>query len=499
MPNTAGFRRRRNLVQLSEKTYSNYLQERYGRASEGPLTDFLSRQDGVLILDNQIALNDLVHQHHLPLEVVYYPQVTRQIQRMQNWIRQARWQTGYRGHMHYAYATKANFSAGVVETALAAGAHYETSAASDVEIARHLWRRGLLSPDRLVCCNGSKEAAYLEAITRLRQDGCRKVIAIADSLEEVVALREVPLPLWFGVRERAAGNRDGSRPGNDRFGLTPREIDQVVSLLAESHHQLVLYHAMVGTQIEDRAYFLNMLRDSVVAYCQLRRRVPTLRYFNIGGGMPTAGYRIDFAFDYKAFLVSLFEEVQRICGEYGVPTPDLIGEFGRYTVATHSLYLFEVGSVKAGRNHEPDWYLINGSLMVSMPDLVMVPKQEFLVFPLSDWDAPVRPVRLAGRRTCDSDDVYPRYPAEPLMLPNTGAGLVLVFLGVGAYQQMISGMGGVHHCLCPEPQRLFIRERGGKLTMQHQPQQDQATIMRLLGYQPERLVQSIRAPRRKAS
>jgi arginine decarboxylase len=91
-------------------------------------------------------------------------------------------------------------------------------------------------------------------------------------------------------------------------------------------------------------------------------------------------------------------------------------------------------------------------------------------------------VRLAGRRTCDSDDVYPRPDAPPLMLPDVGAGLVIAVCGVGAYQQMISGRGGAHHCLSPEPTRVIISQVNGRLISRVVPQQDQATIMQLLGY-----------------
>jgi arginine decarboxylase len=94
------------------------------------------------------------------------------------------------------------------------------------------------------------------------------------------------------------------------------------------------------------------------------------------------------------------------------------------------------------------------------------------------------PVRLAGRRTCDSDDVYPRPERPPLMLPDLGAGLTIAICGIGAYQQMISGRGGAHHCLSPEPARIIVGESAGRLVSRYVPQQDQATIMRLLGYQP---------------
>lgn len=476
------------MVKLKQQSYADYINDRYGIKAEGRLTDFVSRRNGQLYLGGRVNLNELVEQHDAPLEVVYTPQITEQVRRMRAWAEQARERSGYAGSFLYAYATKANFAAEAVQTALSAGVHYETSAAADVMIAHNLWRQGTLPEGRLICCNGSKEPNYLAAIRALRLDGCETVIPVLDDLDELQALISTPAAMQFGVRERAAGNRDGRHPGNDRFGLTAEEIATVAERLAGTQHRLVVYHAMIGSQVEDETHFLATLRDSVENYCRLRRRVPTLRYFNFGGGVPTSGYDLGFSFDYAGFLTMLMSTIRATCEAYDVPMPDLIGEFGRYTVATHSVFLLEIGATKAGQPDDADWYLVNGSMMVSLPDSILVQGQEFIVLPLNGWDAPVRPVRLAGRRTCDSDDVYPRPDQPPLMLPNIGAGLVIAICGVGAYQQMISGRGGAHHCLSPEPARIIFSENSGRLVSRHVPQQDQTTIMRLLGYQPHPVI-----------
>ncbi|NJN15219.1 MAG: arginine decarboxylase [Oscillochloris sp.] len=468
------------------------MQQTYGFSGEGELSDFMTRHNGDLYLGGEINLTELARSHGAPLEVVYTPQITAQVQRMQGWAAQARARAEYSGAFLYAYATKANFAAEAVQTALVAGAHYETSAAADVVIAHSLWRQGILPADRLIFCNGSKEPNYLEAIRNLRLEGCERIVPVLDDLDELRLLSDTPAPLMFGVRERAAGNRDGTHPGNDRFGLSSDEIDQAAAQIAASRHQLVLYHAMIGSQVENEAHFLATLRDSVEHYCRLRRQVPTLRYFNFGGGIPTSAYSLNFGFDYERFLTKLMATIRDICAAYNVPMPDLIGEFGRYTVASHSVYLLEIGATKAGAPDQPDWYLVNGSLMVSLPDSILVHGQEFVILPLSDWNRPVKPVRLAGRRTCDSDDVYPRPDQAPLMLPDTGAGLIVAVCGIGAYQQMISGRGGAHHCLNPEPARIIVRERAGRLVVDYTPQQDQATIMRLLGYQPQHMATPLR-------
>jgi arginine decarboxylase len=479
---------------LSKQTYLDYVQNRYGIGSEGMLTDFLSRRDGRLLLADRIDLSTMVERYGAPLEIAYCPLITEQVERMRDWAAAARQRTGYEGGFLYAYATKANFAEEVIRTALAAGVHYETSATSDVLIAHHLWRQGTLTDDRYMFCNGSKEDAYIDAIVALREAGYERIVPILDDLDELDALLErCAAPLLLGVRERHAADAvNPAHPGGERFGLTPEEIDLVAERLAGTPHRLVVYHAMVGSQIEDIDGWMARLARSATAYCRLRRRVPTLRAFNFGGGMPTSAYALDFAFDYQGFLARLMEELAATCWAFDVPQPDLIGEFGRYTVASHNLYLLEVGAVKLGQGGAEPWYLINGSMMVSLPDSVIVEDQQFIVLPLDRWDAPAQGVRLGGRRTCDTDDFYPRPSQPPLVLPEHGAGMVVAVLGVGAYQQMISGRGGAHHCLNPEMRRIIIEQDGDALVVREIAPQSLGAIMGLLGYTSESLEPSAR-------
>jgi arginine decarboxylase len=490
---------------LSKQSYLDYVRNRYGIEPEGMLTDFLSRRDERLLLADRIDLAAMVERYGAPLEIAYCPLITQQVEQMIDWAAAACAQSDYAGAFLYAYATKANFAEEVVRTAIAAGANYETSATADVLIAHHLWQQGVLPESRYLFCNGSKEDGYIDAIVALREAGYARVVAILDDLDELEALiTRCKLPLMLGVRERhPADSVNPAHPGGERFGLTQDEIAQVAVRLEGTPHRLVVYHAMVGSQIEDMDGWMTRLARSAANYCRLRRRVPTLRAFNFGGGMPTSAYALDFTFDYAEFLSRLMATMTATCGAYDVPQPDLIGEFGRYTVASHSLYLLEVGSVKEGQSSaeaqggasaEP-WYLINGSMMVSLPDALIVEDQEFIVLPLDRWDTPAQAVRLGGRRTCDSDDIFPR-PGQPaLMLPEDGKGMVVAVFGVGAYQQMISGRGGAHHCLNPEMRRIIIEQDGdpatgtglGALVVRELAPQSLGAIMGLLGYVAEPL------------
>jgi arginine decarboxylase len=480
-----------------EQTYRDYLQARYGMSDNGLLNEFISRRDGKLMFAS-VDLEALVAQHGAPLEIAYCPLITEQVQRMQGVAQQAREAVGYIGSFIYAYATKANFSEEVVRTALNAGVHYETSSVADVRIATDLWRRGSLPHERYVFCNGSKEDDYITAILKLRLAGNANVVPVLDDLDEWADYRACSVAMRVGVRAREYAKC----AGGDRFGLLPDEIDQVVATLSGTPHQLVLYHAMVGSQLENEDAWLSKLSAAVTAYCELRQRVPTLHMFNFGGGMPTSAYDLGFKFDYDAFMTRLFTTIADICAAYDVPVPDVIGEFGRYTVASHSMYLLEVGKVKRGRDGDAPWYLLNGSLMVSAPDTLIVDDQQFIVLPLSGWDDQAQVVRLGGRRTCDSDDMYPRPGQEPLVLPETDGGQIIAVFGVGAYQSMLAGKGGAHHCLSPEMKRVIIEQDGDRLVTRVVEQQNLAQIMTALGYgtetQPAR-VRRAPAPRIRRS
>jgi arginine decarboxylase len=469
--------------------FLDYVQGQFGVQTEGMVTDFLSRREGRLLLADQVDLSALVERYGAPLEIAFCPLITQQVERMRAWAEAAQNATGYQGAFLYAYATKANFAEEVVRTALQAGVHYETSAAADVLIAHMLWNQGLLKNDRYIFCNGSKEDTYIDAIVTLREAGCELVVPVLDDLDELEALLDrCRMPLNLGVRERhAAAHVNPAHPGGERFGLTAAEIAQVVRRLEGTPHRLVVYHAMVGSQLENLDAWMQRLSESATAYAQLRQQVPDLSIFNFGGGMPTSAYALDFHFDYQGFLTQLMVTMSAICVAHQVPEPALAGEFGRYTVANHSLYILEVGSVKAGQAGAHPWYLVNGSMMVTLPDALIVEDQQFMVLPLSDWEAPACEVRLAGRRTCDSDDIFPRPNQPPLVLPNTGAGTMLAIFGVGAYQQMISGRGGAHHCLSPEARRIIIEQDGDALVVREVPQQSLAAIMALLGYRSEPL------------
>ena len=442
-------------------TYYDWLRGRYPRqiGADGRLNDFLAVRDGRLHF-RHLDLLALARDHGSPLELAYTPLITERVAAMINLFEGARAAIGYRGGFIYANATKANVAEEVIRHALLGGAHYETSSSYDIDIARLLWRHGLLPVDRLLINNGFKVPSYAENIKSLRREGYANILPVFDSPEEIAAFANFELPLSVGLRQRIDHGvtdhlaLDGVE---SRFGMGFAELSaKATRLAALPNLSFKLYHAMLGSQLEDEAAFVASLVFAAECYCALKRDHPSLEYFDFGGGVPVP-YSLDFDFDYGHFARLLLGGVRDVCARHGVPEPTIVGEFGRYTTAEHGAHLFQVVAEKGTARGDARWYIVDSSLMVALPDSWGI-GQKFIVLPLNGYDRPPQQVWLGGL-TCDSDDVY-REPGEPgyLTLPATRVDepLYLGFFSTGAYQEMLSGVRGVHHCLLPEAKELII-------------------------------------------
>jgi arginine decarboxylase len=473
-----------------------------GWEQEGPVpdghsfNDYLSAGQGRLLLDGldlaQIFLGDRADQGFgrtlpSPLEIVYLPLIRRQIRRMVAVFEQTIEATGYPAHFHYAYASKANAAEEVIRTTLEAGAHHEMSSTVDVDIARLMIARGLLTPERMIVCNGFKMPStdYAANILRLKPEH-DNLIPVVEDLPELTVLIESGLAFDVGLRQKSYGpHADETEMDryNSRFGLALDDIWKAADYVAAAPNlSLKMYHAMVGSQILSETNFVEWLTPPMHVYARLRQRHPSLSIFNFGGGMPVA-MTLDFDFDYYSFARHLLERMQEVCALYNAPPPDIMGEFGRYTTSEHGAHLFKVIGAKDNNSDLP-WYLIDGSIMSSFPDAWAL-GEHFIVLPLTHLDKPFRRIQLGGI-TCDSDDVYPpRQSGSPLYLPVETEGLYIGFFSIGAYQEMLGGVKGSKHCVLPEANELIV-DRGldGAFHFEVLPGQRAEDVLRNLGYEP---------------
>ncbi|MDJ0756286.1 MAG: hypothetical protein QNJ45_22335 [Ardenticatenaceae bacterium] len=450
-------------------------------------TDYLHVQNGDLYLD-QVNLGELLrsHQYTSPLEIVYLPLIRRQITKLQDHFAEAIKKTDYQGRFIFAYASKANAAEEVVRTVLQTSADYEMSSMVDVQIAALMKSKGFLNDEKMVICNGFKApgTGYMREIISFRRQHERIIPIIEDPIE-VAPLADSGLTFDVGVRQKTYGSaRDlaGLDTINSRFGMDRAGLEKAVQHIeAAPNLTLKILHAMVGSQILDVDTFVERLTPSIELFAQLRKRYPSLSIFNFGGGIPVE-MTLDFTFDYQLFAVKLMRVCQEACGRHGVPVPDIMGEMGRYTVTEHGMHLFKITTAKDNGSTYP-WLIIDGSIMSSFPDSWAL-GELFTVLPLNQLDRPFHQVQLGGV-TCDSDDVYPRNPAEnPLFLPiPSDEEQFIGFFSVGAYQEMLGGAGGSKHCVIPEADELIIDlDENGNLVFELLQGQNSAEVISNLGY-----------------
>ncbi len=454
---------------------------------------YLQAQDGHLYLDG-LDLAQIFHDDApqgfeevlpSPLEIVYLPLIRQQISKMKQIFSDVIAEIGYKGGFHYTYASKANAAEEVIRTTLAAGANHEMSSSVDVDIAQMMIERGLLTPERMIVCNGFKEEGSLYAanIVKLQQIH-QKVIPVIEDLGEIGTFLNSQQTFEVGLRQKSYGHNTTLaeiESANSRFGLNATDMWKAADYLAAAPNlTLKMYHYMVGSQLTDIAGFMSWLKPGIELFAQLRQRHPSLSIFNFGGGMPVA-MTLDFDFDYHEFVRQLLTALQETCQRYNVPVPDVMGEFGRYTTSEHGAHLFKIITVKENGSKLP-WYIIDGSIMSSFPDSWAL-SEHFIVLPLNHLDKPFQQVQLGGI-TCDSDDVYPPKPSHsPLYLPVEADDLYIGFFSIGAYQEMLGGVKGSKHCVLPEAYELIVdKSENGRFQFQIMRGQTANDVLRNLGY-----------------
>jgi arginine decarboxylase len=446
-------------------------------------------QEGFEVIDDElhfhgINLIELAETYGTPLRVTYLPIIGKKIQQARLYFQDAFLRNDYRGKYHYAYCTKSSHFRHILEEVLKHDVHIETSSAYDMEIVEALEKRGLISKkNTMIICNGYKTPAYQRRIVDLLHDGFENLIPVLDTKREVnYYLSELEVPAKVGIRV-AIEEKPDFPVYTSRLGI---RADDVVDLYlgkikSSSNLELVMLHFFVGSGIRDTPYYWNELEKMIQLYVELKKEAPTLRYFNIGGGMPFRN-SLDFEFDYQYVIGEIVRRLKVACQQHGVEEPDIVSEFGSYTVAESGAVLFKVVERKR-QNDKESWLILDGSLMTILPDIWAL-GQRYIILPLNNWDAEYERVILGGI-TCDEQDYYYRDAhTNVLFLPKTRKEMYIGFFHTGAYQESLSGVGGIHHCLIPTPRHILIRrERDGQAHVDIlYEEQNSKQVLKILGY-----------------
>lgn len=441
-------------------------------------------ENGELIF-NGVRIMEIIRRYGTPLKLIYLPKISEKIREAQAMFRKAFRQHKYKGKYYYSYCTKSSHFSYVLEEALKNKVHIETSYAYDIEIIRKLYQRRLLDKERYIICNGFKERAYTNRIAALINDGFVNTIPVLDNKEELEAYqRSVRGVCKIGIRI-AAEEEPTFEFYTSRLGIRWRDILEfyVQHIHNNKKFELRMLHFFINTGIRDNAYYWSELNKALNVFCQLRKICPTLTALNIGGGFPIRN-SLGFEYDYQYMVSEIVSQIKNSCRRNRIPVPDIFTEFGSYTVGESGANIYKVIGQKQ-QNDAELWYMIDSSFITTLPDTWGI-GQRFLMLPINKWNREYQKVNLGGL-TCDAQDYYnSEVHINQVFLPKTHNGdpLYIGFFHTGAYQDQLSGYGGIKHCLIPSPKVVLIeRDASGRLTDRlYARQQTAASMLKILGY-----------------
>ena len=446
--------------------------------------------DEFSVVDNElqwfnVPLMDVIKQYGTPLRIAYLPRISHNIQKARRLFNVAMAKVDYQGSYNYCFCTKSSHFSFVMEEVLKHGVHVEISSAYDVNLLECLYESGHLDKKRYVLCNGFKIPQYTENIQSLIRQGFENVIPILDNKDELgMLLQDFNDPLNVGIRiateEEPKFDFYTSRLGFRVTDIIPFYKNHIMN---SDQVQLKMLHFFVNTGIKDTSYYWNELNKVLNLYCELKKICPDLHCLNIGGGFPFQTH-MDFTYDYEYMSEEIVATVKNICTQQGVPEPDIFTEFGSFTVSESGAMLYSIVNQKQQNDREL-WNMIDSSFINTMPDTWAL-NQRFPFLAVNNWDQPYERVHLGGL-TCDSEDFYnAEVHSNAIFLPKIQKDReqFIGFFHMGAYQEALSGFGGIKHCLLPAPKMVVIDldENGEYYTRLFAKEQSFKSMLKILGY-----------------
>lgn len=451
-----------------------------------PQEGFDLSQSGTLDFHG-VPLKYLIEKYGTPFKLTYLPKIGSQIRKARNLFTRAMKASGYNGEYRYCYCTKSSHFSYIVEEALKHDVNLETSSAFDIELVKRLHQAGKIEKDITIVCNGFKPQNYLQGIVELINDGFTNLIPVIDNVEELDYYEQhVEDVCKLGIRI-ATEEEPNFEFYTSRLGIRGSEVLPFYEerIAHNEKFRLEMLHFFVDTGIKDSMYYWGELNKALKLYGIIKKVSKELHIINIGGGMPIRN-SLGFEFDYKYMIKEIVKTIAHACEEDDVPEPDIYTEFGKYTVGESGAVIFSVLAQKK-QNDSELWYMIDNSLMTTIPDAWGI-GERFILLPINKWQNEYRRVNIGGL-SCDNSDYYNSEVHEsqvylPAYSTDDPEPLYLGFFHTGAYQDSISGYGGIKHCLIPAPKHILIyRDNKGNLVDRlYQEEQSADAMLSILGY-----------------
>jgi len=468
-----------------KNTYFDLIDQSYYFPQDG-----FDLRDGYLTFHG-ISLKYLIEKHGTPFRLIYLPRINDQIKKARNLFNRAIKKHNYKGEYHYCYCTKCNHFAPVLKTALKENIHIETSSSYDIDLIRQLHTEGKINKSIILVHNGYKTESYLDKIIALNKDGFKNSVLVLDSTSEFTRLKKKisrsRLKIKLGIR-MAINEEPQSAYYTSRLGIRSTEIIDFYNnqIKKDTRFDLKMLHFFVDSGIKDTMYYWGEFQKAMKLFSELKKSCPSLRALNLGGGFPIRN-NLGFEYDYEYIINQIISNIKTTCTQESIEEPDIFTEFGKYTVGESGAIIFSVLEQKQ-QNDSELWYMIDNSLMNTIPDAWSI-FEKFILLPINKWSNEYTRVNIGGI-SCDRSDYYNSEDLnQQIMLPRyqdkEKEPLYVGFFHTGAYQDSISGYGGIKHCLIPSPKYILIdRDKTGNfIDTVYSNEQTVEDMLSILGYQ----------------
>lgn len=465
-----------------KNTYFDLIDQSYYFPQEG----FDLKNDNLTF--HGISLTHLIAKYGTPFRFIYLPKIGDQIKKARNLFNRAIKKNNYRGKYNYCYCTKCNHFSHVITEALKHKVNLETSSSFDIDLILKLFREGKIDKKRTIVNNGYKTDEYLKKIVDLIELGFENVVLVLDSKTEMARIKKLNCSKKIKIGLRMAINEEPQASYyTSRLGIAHAEMQEFFTNEIEKDEsvELVMLHFFVDSGIKDSIYYWGEFMKALKLYVDLKKRCDSLHSFNLGGGLPIRN-NLGFEYDYNYMINEIVTNIKTVCDKEGIMEPDIFTEFGKYTVGESGAIIFEVLEQKK-QNDTETWYIIDNSLMNTIPDAWSI-HEKFILLPINKWRNEYQRTAIGGI-SCDHSDYYNSEDLnQEVLLPkiekNEKEPLYLGFFHTGAYQDAISGYGGIKHCLIPSPKHIILDrdDEGNLIDFVYRNEQSAEEMFKLLGY-----------------
>jgi len=467
-----------------KNTYFDLIDQSYDFPQEG-----FALKDGYLTFHG-ISLKYLIEKYNTPFKLIYLPRIGEQIQRARQLFNKAIEKYNYQGNYQYCYCTKCCHFSHVVKSALKESVHLETSSSFDIDLILRLYKEGELSKRTIIVHNGFKTKEYIQKIINLNKEGFKNSILVLDSKSEVKRVKQYAAEysgkLKIGIR--IAIDEGPQAPYyTSRLGIRPSEILDFykTEIKGDENIELQMVHFFVDSGIKDTVYYWGEFQKALLLFVELKKECESIKSFNLGGGFPIRN-NLGFDYDYEYMINEIVSNIKSACTEAKIEEPDIFTEFGKYTVGESGAIIFQVLEQKK-QNDRENWYILDNSLMNTIPDAWSI-LEKFIMLPINKWDNGYAKANMGGI-SCDHSDYYNSEDFnQQLFLPKYSDDeeepLYVGFFHTAAYQDSISGYGGIKHCLIPAPKVIIIdRDSSGNyVDSVYRNEQSVEEMLSILGY-----------------